>query len=183
MGFGALQNFGPTVLKAVYGLSLGTAASALTLYLLGGAAGIVAGGFLAASVQAHERVVAALLVAAALLALLLATGGVPGPLVLPFMTLVGFCTGSATPSRDLLMRRAAMARFGKGSFGRVYGFVYSGLDVGLSTAPVIFGRLLDGGRFSSVLVGVALFQVLAVLAALRAGEGRQPAPAPEAPAA
>lgn len=184
MGFGALQNFAPSVLRNVYGLSLPTAASALTLYLLGGAAGIAAGGFLAARYQAHEKVVAVLLVAAALMALALATGAFPSAGVTYLMVLVGFCTGTATPSRDLLVRRAAMARFGQRSFGRIYGFVYSGLDVGLSAAPIAFGRLMDRGMFRAVLAGVALFQGLAVLAALRVGKaGPAPAPVPQPVAA
>ncbi|HEX9288249.1 MAG TPA: MFS transporter [Anaeromyxobacteraceae bacterium] len=172
MGFGALQNFAPSVLKSIYGLPLAVAASALTAYLLGGAAGIAAGGFLAARIQAHERIVAALLVVAALMALALATGALTRPAVLPFMALIGFCTGTANPSRDLLVRRAAMERFGQRSFGRVYGFVYSGLDVGLSTAPILFGRLMDRSLFSAVLCGVALFQGLAVVAALQVGHAR-----------
>jgi MFS family permease len=167
MGVGAIQNFAPSVLKSIYGLPLTVAASALTLYLLGGAAGIALGGFLAARYQAHERVVALLLVMAALLALALASGRIPQAAVMPLMAAVGFCTGTATPSRDLLVRKAAMQRFGEGSFGRIYGFVYSGLDVGLATAPILFGPLMDRGMFPAVLGGVALFQGLAVLAALR----------------
>ncbi len=172
IGFGALQNFAPSVLKHVYGLPLTASASALTLYLLGGASGIVLGGFLAARYQAHERVVALLLISAALLALALATGRVPGAIVTPLMFFVGLCTGTATPSRDLLVRRAAMERFGERSFGRVYGFVYSGFDVGLSIAPILFGRLMDRGMFQAVLGGVALFQALAVVFALRVGQAR-----------
>jgi MFS transporter, FSR family, fosmidomycin resistance protein len=172
MGVSALQNFAPSVLNHVYGLPLTAAASALTIYLLGGAAGIAAGGFLAARYEAHERVVAVLLVMAAGMALVLASGGVPPVTVAPLMAIFGFCTGTATPSRDLLVRRAAMERFGQRSFGRIYGFVYSGLDAGLAVAPVIFGPLLDRGMFPSVLYGVALFQGLAVLAALRVGHAR-----------
>jgi predicted MFS family arabinose efflux permease len=172
MGMSALQNFAPSVLNHVYGLPLTAAASALTLFLLAGAAGIAAGGFLATRYEAHERVVAVLLVMAAAMALVLASGGVPPLTVTPLMAIFGFCTGTATPSRDLLVRRAAMDRFGQGSFGRIYGFVYSGLDAGLSVAPVVFGPLLDRGMFPSVLYGVALFQGLAVLAALRVGHAR-----------
>jgi MFS family permease len=172
MGLGALQNFAPSVLNHVYGLPLTAAASALTLYLLGGAAGIAAGGFLATRYQAHERVVAVLLITAALLALVLATGGIPHAAVAPLMALVGFCTGTATPSRDLLVRKAAMQRFGQRSFGRIYGFVYSGLDVGLAIAPILFGRFMDRGMFPAVLYGVAFFQALAVVAALRVGQAR-----------
>jgi MFS family permease len=186
MGFGAIQNFAPSVLKSVYGLSLAAAASALTFYLLGGAAGIAVGGVLASRYRAHENVVAAALVAAALMALALATGALPGAGVAPLMALVGFCTSSAAPSRDLLVRRAAMERFGQRSFGRVYGFVYSGFDVGLSVAPIVFGRLMDRGMFRAVLAGVALFQGLAVVAALRVGRvspAPVPIPEPEPPAA
>ncbi len=170
MAFGALQNFGPTVVQHVYGLSLPAAASALTLYLLGGAAGIVLGGFVAARIGAHDRVIAAALVAAALAALVVATGAIPRSSVGPFFALIGLCTGLATPSRDLLVRKTTMERFGQQSFGRVYGFVYSGLDVGLATAPLVFGRLMDKGLFGAALGGVALLQGLAILAALRVGQ-------------
>src|SRR5207249_5536721 len=125
-----------------------------------------------ARVRGQGRGVAGLLEGAALVAGRATTGRVPHDLVLPFMALIGFCTGSASPSRDLLVRRAAMERFGQRSFGRIYGFVYSGLDVGLSVAPVLFGPLLDRGMFPSVLYGVALFQGLAVPAALRVGHAR-----------
>jgi len=172
MGLSGLQNFAPSVLNHVYGLPLTAAASALTVFLLGGAMGIAAGGFLAARFEAHERVVAVLLFSAALLALALATGSVPHAAVTPVMAVFGFFTGTATPSRDLLVRRAAMERFGQRSFGRIYGFVYSGLDTGLSVGPVLLGPLMDRGMFSAVLYAVALFQGLAVLAALRVGHAR-----------
>ena len=178
IGLGALQNFGPSVFENYYGLVRTVAASALTFYLLGGAAGILAGGFLASKFEAHERVVAGLLIVAAALAVVLATGTVPPALVTPLMALVGFCTGSATPSRDLLVRRAAMERFGQRSFGRIYGFVYSGLDVGFAVAPILFGRLMDRGMFSAVLGGVAFFQTVAVLAALGVGHARSASAAP-----
>jgi len=172
LGFGALQNFAPSLLRNVYGLELSAAASAFSLFLLGGAAGIAAGGFLAARYEAHERVVAVLLVAAATLALVLATSAVPTIALAPLMAVFGFCTGGAGPSRDLLVRKAAMERFGQRSFGRIYGFVYSGIDAGMSIAPVMFGRMMDRSMFSAVLYAVAFFQVLAVVAALRVGQER-----------
>ena len=85
---------------------------------------------------------------------------------------IGYCTGVAGPSRDLLVRRVATSRFGQAAYGRVYGFVYSGLDAGLALAPLMFGRLMDGGNFSGVLIGFAILQTLAIFTALRAG-GRQ----------
>ena len=44
--------------------------------------------------------------------------------------------------------------------------------VGLSIAPILFGPLMDRGMFAAVLCGVALFQGLAVVAALGVGQAR-----------
>jgi predicted MFS family arabinose efflux permease len=167
--FGAIQNFASPILQSLYGLSITTAASALSAYLLGGAGGILLGGFLAKK-NDQERLITIALGIAAVFAMILAAGILPGWSILPLMSAIGFCTGIAGPSRDLLVRRAATARFGQAAFGRVYGFVYSGLDLGLAMAPVIFGQLMDGGRFSHVLIGIAILQTLAIFTALRVGK-------------
>ena len=166
---GILQSYAPTILGNVYGLPLALATAALTAYLLGSAAGMLAGGFVAAARQDNDRVIAAALGAAALFALLLASSMLPPFLVLPAMALMGFGVGMAGPSRDLLVRRSATGRFGKSAYGRVYGFVYSGLDLGLALSPIVFGMLLDAGRFSAAMAAVAALQVLALVSALRVG--------------
>lgn len=168
--FGAFQNFGSPVLQQVYGLSVAVAASAITVFLLGGAGGMALGGFLANKGMAHDRRIALVLTSAAMLGLFLSTGILPGAAVPVAMALLGFCNGLVGPSRDLLVRRVTASRFGQKAFGRVYGFVYSGLDTGLALSPLLFGPFLDAGRFSAVLVGVAILQCLAVLTALRVGK-------------
>lgn len=173
--FGAIQNFASPILQNLYGLSLATAATALSAYLLGGAGGILTGGFLAQKGE-HDRLIAAALTVAAALALLLASGILPSWAAMPLMAAIGFCTGIAGPSRDLLVRKAATARFGQSAYGRVYGFVYSGLDSGLAMAPLIFGGLMDHRQFGEVLIGIALLQGLAIFTALRVGS-RLPAAA------
>lgn len=166
--FGAIQNFASPILQNLYGLSLAVAASALSAYLLGGAAGILTGGFLARKGE-HERLIALALGAAAMLASALATMPLPQWSILPLMAGIGYCTGVAGPSRDLLVRRVATSRFGQAAYGRVYGFVYSGLDAGLALAPLAFGVFMDHGRFAEVLIGIAVLQVLAIFTALRVG--------------
>jgi MFS transporter, FSR family, fosmidomycin resistance protein len=170
VAFGVFQNFAPSAFQHIYGLSLSAAASSLTVFMLGSAAGVAAGGFLVARSDAQERYVAVVLVIAALLALLIASGEVPAWSIIMLMAGAGFCSGLTGPSRDMLVRRAATARFGHKAFGRVYGFVYSGLDSGLAVAPFIFGPLMDAGRFGWVLGGVAVAQGLAVLVALGLGK-------------
>lgn len=167
-GFGALQNFATTALKTMYGLSLATAATCLSAYLGGGAAGIGLGGFLASS-SAQHQVIAFCLSFGALISLVLSSTLVPGWAVLPLMAVMGFGVGIAGPSRDLLVRKAATQGHGEASYGRVYGFVYSGLDIGLAMAPLIFGPIMDAGRFSVLWMGVAVLQGLAVVSALHVG--------------
>jgi FSR family fosmidomycin resistance protein-like MFS transporter len=176
-----LQNFGPLALHHLYGMSLAAAASALTAMLLGGAAGMAVGGFLVARNEVHDRLIAVVLVCAGIFALGLASGAAPVWSVTVLMAGLGFCTGMAGPSRDMLVRRAATARFGASAYGRVYGFVYSGLDVGFALSPVLlFGPLMDAGRFAAVLIAVAVLQCFAVLAALSVGRGVAVAPMPTA---
>lgn len=166
--FGAIQNFATPILQQLYGLSLGVAAGALSSYLVGGAVGIFLGGFLAQHAR-QDQIIALALGAAALCAVLLASQIIPSWSVIPLMVSIGFLAGLAGPSRDLLVRKAATARFGQSAFGRVYGFVYSGLDTGLAVAPLIFGGFMDSGRFSAVLVGIAILQFGAIFTALKVG--------------
>jgi predicted MFS family arabinose efflux permease len=167
--FGILQNYAPAILGNVYGVSLVLATAGLTSYLAGSAVGTITGGFLAARSEHNERVIALALGFAAVMALLLASGWVSSALLLPLMAVMGFGVGTAGPSRDLLVRRAATSQFGKASFGRVYGFVYSGLDTGLALSPLIFGPLLDAGRFNAALTAVAVLQAASLLTAMGVG--------------
>ena len=171
--FGGLQSFSVPVLGGLYGLTPAAAVAALTAYLLGSAGGMVIGGFVAVRVHAHDRTVGAALIGAAIFASTLASGLPAAWSVMPLMVGIGIGVGLAGPSRDLLVRRVATDSLAGGNaspaFGRVYGFVYSGLDVGLALGPLAFGALLDAGGRDGVLPGVALLQVLAVFTVLAMG--------------
>ncbi len=188
MAFGALQNFAPPLLRELYSVSLALATSALTAYLLGASAGLVCGGFVVNNGAVNsglkfEYLIAAALAVSACLAFLLATAVLPTLFVLPIMALMGFGVGLSGPSRDMLVRRATAARLGEGAFGRVYGLVYAGLDVGLAVSPIVFGLLLDAHLPAWVFVGVgcafigAIFTALAVAkdsASLAVSEAAKP---------
>jgi MFS family permease len=79
---------------------------------------------------------------------------------------MGFGVGVAGPSRDLMIRQAAT----RGAMGRVYGVVYSGLDVGFMVAPVVAGWLVDHGHIRSVFVFIAVSLLLAIVFAWRVSE-------------
>jgi MFS family permease len=154
-----LQTFLPTALNVGLSVPIILATSAITAYLLGGTAGIVAGGFLAVRTTRHDRVAGSGLLAAAALLAIVATGIVPRALIIPLFVVIGFTLGATGPSRDLIVRNATP----KGAAGRVYGFVYSGLDLGATLGPVWFGLMLDHG------LGREMFYVIAVLLVVAIG--------------
>jgi predicted MFS family arabinose efflux permease len=169
MAFGILQNFSVPVFERSYGATLALATSALTAYLLGSAVGTGAGGFFTRGGAREERLVALSLLVVLLGALTLASGAAPQWALVPVMGMMGFAAGFSGPSRDLLIRRAATSTHGPQAVGRISGFVYSGIDLGLATAPLLFGLLMDAGRYLQVIAGVALLQGLAIATALTVG--------------
>ena len=56
----------------------------------------------------------------------------PAVVLVPVVVLAGFLTGMTIPSRDMLVRAAAPP----GATGKVFGFVYSGLDIGATISPL-----------------------------------------------
>ncbi len=153
-----LQTFAPSALYSGLAVPLALAATAITAYLLGGTGGIVAGGFLAARTSRHDVVAATGLLAAAGLLTVVAVGAVPVPMIIALFALIGFTMGTTGPSRDLIVRNATP----KGAAGRVYGFVYSGLDLGAMLGPVWFGLMLDHALGREMFFVVAALLVLAV---------------------
>jgi MFS family permease len=153
-----LQTFLPSALNAGLAVPLVVATSAVTAYLLGGTAGIVLGGFLAVRTTRHDRVAATgLFLGAALLALISAKA-VPMPWIVPVFVVIGVFIGATGPSRDLIVRNATP----KGAAGRVYGFVYSGLDLGAMLGPVWFGMMLDHGLAREVFFVIGALFVVAI---------------------
>ena len=156
VGFIAIQTFGMATMVALYGVNVALASAALTAFLLGGATGIFFGGFLAVRATRHDLVAVSGMAASATLMLVLASAWLPAAALPLLLGAAGFAGGLTNPSRDLIVRASTPA----GATGRVYGFVYSGLDVGSMVTPVIFGLLLDRGDPAAVFYTVVV--VLAV---------------------
>jgi MFS family permease len=92
-------------------------------------------------------------------------------MIMPMFVMIGFALGVTGPSRDLIVRGATP----KGATGRVYGFVYSGLDVGGTLGPVLFGLMLDRALAREMFFAVAACLALAigtVVQVRRAGAAR-----------
>jgi FSR family fosmidomycin resistance protein-like MFS transporter len=165
MAGSGIQTFSIPALRTLYDISLAWATTCFTAYMLASATGMVCGGFLAAKTSRHERTIALAFTGAGLMAFLISTSIVPSMMTIVLMAAIGFASGLAGPSRDLLIRAAAP----KNATGRVYGVVYSGLDVGMAAAPILFGALMDAGHPSWLFIGIGSFQLLAILTALTVG--------------
>ncbi len=171
VAFIATQNFGVVTFMALYGVSAVLASTALTSYLLGGAAGILAGGFIAVRTSRHDLVAVTGMAFSALLMFILASAWFAAAFLPLLCAAAGFATGVTGPSRDLIVRATTPA----GATGKVYGFVYSGLDVGSMVTPVYFGWLLDGGKPSIVFYTVVVTAILTIATVLNLPGNRIPA--------
>ena len=179
----AIQGFASPALQQIAGLPLAVTSLVVSGYMLFGAAGIVVGGFLATRGDRLEVIISACLLASAALLVLVGSGLIPGVAAVVLTAVAGFGTGLAGPSRDMLIKQAAPP----GATGRVYGMVYSGLDLGFALAAPVFGALLDRGLPSAVFYGSALTLTLGVASAAVVGVGiqrqRAAQPSPTAAAA
>jgi MFS transporter, FSR family, fosmidomycin resistance protein len=158
MVLSGIQAFAPEAARHLHQVPVGLVAACVTTYMLASAGGMVLGGFLAADPSRCERIVGAGFAVAAAGALVIGVGTLP-PLAVPVLfAVMGFAAGTAGPSRDLLVKRTTP----ENASGRVYGVVYSGLDVGSALAPLAFGWLMDHGHFSGVWLALVAVQVVLI---------------------
>ncbi len=158
-----LQNFSIVALNTLYGIPLGFASAALTLFLVGSALGVLAGGHIADKTTRHGEVamVGFLLCAVFTAAIGAFNAGTYG--IATLFALAGFFSGLIQPSRDMLVRAAAPP----GTMGRTFGLVTTGFSIGGTIGPLFYGILMDHGQPRAIYYVGAVFMLLTV--ALAAG--------------
>jgi MFS family permease len=159
-----VQNFLPAILLILHDFPLTFGSSALTTFLLGSSAGTIAGAFAADQTRRHNAIIAGGLGLSALAIAIVGYVNAAG-FVIAILALAGFALGITLPSRDMLVRKVTP----RGASGRVFGFVYSGLDIGSAAAPVTVGILLDRGETRIVLWLLAAMLILAVMTTILIG--------------
>ncbi len=174
MVLSVVQTFAPVAAGQLHAVPVALVGICLAIYMVASACGMAVGGFLASDPSRCERIVGIGFGLAAMLALVLAFAEFPPVLVPVIFGAMGFVSGIAGPSRDLLVKRSTPAN----ATGRVYGVVYAGLDIGQATAPLIFGALMDNGQFRSVIVGLALVQGVLIASAFNVRRARREALVP-----
>ena len=160
-----LQNYSVVALGALHGTTPAIANTALTAYLLFSALGVLAGGVLGGRTRRHNLVVGAGFGVVVACAALLAAMPIGDVLIVASMATAGFFMGVAMPSRDLIVRAVTPA----GSFGKVFGFVSSGFNLGGIIAPLVFGYAMDHGAPQWVFWLVVGFGLLYAVASAFTG--------------
>lgn len=159
---GALTNYSAVALTSIYDISLPAANVALSAFLFATAIGVLAGGFIADATKRHGDVAGFGFGGAAVLVLLVGTVDL-GPLLLAVvMAAAGFMSGMISPSRDMLVRAASPP----GAFGRVFGIVTTGFNIGGIAGPLIGGWIMDNGLPRWIFYSSVVFMVLTALMGL-----------------
>jgi FSR family fosmidomycin resistance protein-like MFS transporter len=151
MSSGALYNFLVPALGALYGTPVTVGNAALTGLLLLSPIGVLVGGWLAGRTPHHGLVATCGLIVTALVASLVGSFDFAAVALVVLMSIGGFFSGLTMPSRDMIVRSVTPP----GAYGRVFGFVSTGFNIGGIVSPLIFGQLLDQGYPRAIFFCVA----------------------------
>jgi len=157
MGSG-LNTYLVVALGALHATPPAVANVALTSLLAMNAVGVLGGGFLAGRTKHHAVVAASGLTVGGVVTALVGLFDFPSAVLIMLMGFSGFCVGATYPSRDMLVRAVTPP----GAYGRVFGFVSTGFNIGASIAPIVYGMLMDNGQPREVFLLSAAVSILCV---------------------
>ncbi len=156
---GGMYNYSIVALGAQFGTPVTTANVALSCYLLLSAVGVLIGGLIVTRTSRHGLVATLGLLGIALASLLIGNIDLGSLPLFVVMMASGFCFGVIMPSRDMIVREITPP----GSFGKVFGFVTTGFNIGGIFAPLIFGAVMDHGSPQLVFLLVAVCSLIAIV--------------------
>ena len=147
-----LMAFSAVALVALDRLDAFFANTALTAHLFASACGVLIGGCLADRTDRHNLVTSLSILAMAAAVAALSIGGLPGALVFLLMAASGLFYGISSPSRDVIVKAVTPP----GSMGVAFGFTATGLSLGNTVSPTLFGWVMDMNRPALVFALVAV---------------------------
>lgn len=152
------QNYGIVALDALWGTPLSLSTTAITVHLMCSAFAVLVGGWLASRTTRHETIALIGLFVSGVALVPIAFVDLGATLLIGLMAVSGFFNGVLQPSRDMIVRAVTPP----GAFGRVFGFVTTGFNIGGVLAPPAFGYMMDAGQPAAVIVGTALLSLAAI---------------------
>jgi MFS family permease len=135
-----ISSFGISAMMAIHHTPEALSGVPVTAYMLTSAFAVLLGGVVSDKLKFKPDLFAAVgFLFAALTILAIGLMPLPYVVLIVLFGLSGFCLGVIRPARDLMVRDLAP----KGQSGKVFGFVFSGQNVGGALAPVMYGLVLD----------------------------------------
>jgi MFS transporter, FSR family, fosmidomycin resistance protein len=162
MANGGIQTYSVVSQQVMFGTPASISNIALSGFLLMSAAGVLLGGVIADRTEHHGRVAAIGFACTAVMAILMGWVALPGFALILVMSVGGVLNGMIQPSRDMMVRSVTPP----GSFGKVFGFVTTGLNIGGMIAPLAYGWMMDHGQPQMIYAVVTLFILLALVTAI-----------------
>ena len=162
MANGGIQTYSVVSQQVMFGTPAAISNIALSGFLLMSAAGVLLGGVIADRTEHHGRVAAIGFACTAVMAILMGWVALPGYALILVMSVGGVLNGMIQPSRDMMVRAVTPP----GSFGKVFGFVTTGLNLGGMVAPLAYGWMMDHGQPQMIYAVVTLFILLALVTAI-----------------
>ena len=166
---GGLNTYLVVALGALHAIPPAIANVALTALLAMNAVGVLGGGILAGRTRHHAVVAASGLTVGGIVTALVGLFNFPPVLLVLLMGFSGLCVGATYPSRDMLVRAVTPPN----AYGRVFGFVSTGFNIGASIAPIVYGMLMDHGQPRAVFLLSAAVSLLCVSTVTFGFSGRQ----------
>jgi MFS family permease len=154
-----VQNYSVVALGEAFGTPLGLANTALTVNLMLSAFGVLVGGLLATRFGRPEWIATFCFIGLAITAFAIGATDLGIVYLIVMMSLNGFVNGLMQPSRDMIVRAVTP----EGQFGKVFGFVTTGFNIGGIIAPLMFGYVMDAGHPRAVFFLVSGLAVVAIL--------------------
>lgn len=158
----ALERFSVSAFVKGYDIPLTAANTALTAFLFCSSFGVLCGGSLADKTKRHGLLAAIATGMGALLVGILLFFSPPSFVLIPLWAVVGFLTGVIVPSRDMLVRAASPP----GAYGKTFGIVSTGFNIGGAVGPIMFGYFLDHAMFEAVFATAVICLACIVIVTL-----------------
>lgn len=162
MGQMGLMTFVPTLMHEIYAFELQAAGAFVSVMIGAVMIGVLCGGYVGDLLRKPDVVVTVGYMVGACLVGSIWYFEQSRWVLYGIFAVIGFLYGVVFPSRELLIRAATP----KGASGRVFGFVYSGMDFGAALIPVLFGWFVDTGIPRTAFLCVAVLWVLSVIVML-----------------
>ena len=167
------QFFGDKVYYLAHEIPVLIGNSFITVFVIAISVGILSGGIVADRVRNHIPLAVGSFAASGAAIFLMGIVPPAPQIIYVVFAAAGFLFGFGFSSRDLVVSKLAPPE----ASGKVFGFVFSGLDIGAALVPIAYGYLLGAGLPLLVFYLAALLVAAAGISVYAAGKSvDRPAP-------